>query len=83
MKSVKIYLRSTSNIESPSINDVKTAIDSEGIRHTNQYLKPEGGLFTYKNYINMLVSRFKYKTVEVLCDSKTVFYWESKQVGIV
>jgi hypothetical protein len=78
MKTLEVKLQDYTNLEKISINNVVCAIDSDGRRHSNQYLKPNGRMYSYKDYINYLVKRFKYDTVEVVFKNKIIFNWSKK-----
>ena len=80
MKNLNIYLSSSTDINNISIGDVICATDYKNTRHSNQYLKPEGGLYSYKEYVNYLVKRFKYNSVNAIMNRQIIWSWKSKQI---
>ena len=78
MRTLEVKLQKDTDLNNISINNVVCSIDNKGCRHSNQYLTPEGSLYSYKNYINYLVKRFKYETVDVLLNNEVVFTWNKK-----
>ena len=54
MTTLNVTLRKNTDLNNISINDVVYSIDSKKCRHSNQYLKPEGGLYKYKDYIILI-----------------------------
>ena len=78
MRALKVKLQKDTDLNNISINNVVCAIDNRRCRHSNQYLRPEGGLYSYKDYVNYLVKRFKYEKVDVLLNDKVVFSWNKK-----
>ena len=77
-RKLNVVLQQNTDLENISINDVCYAIDNDGMRHQNQYLKPEGGLFPYKEFVNMLVKRFAYNDLTVTCNKTVIFSWKKK-----
>ena len=78
MASLKVLLQDYTDLKNISINNVVCAIDSNGCRHSNQYLKPNNRMYSYEGYVNYLVKRFKYDSVEVVFKNKPIFNWNKK-----
>jgi hypothetical protein len=78
MKTLTVKIQNYSDLSNLSINDVCCSIDSNGMRHSNQYLQPNGRLYSYKDYVNYLVKRFKYEQVTLLQNNISKIIWTKK-----
>ena len=78
MTVLTVKLQNFANLENLKINDVACSTDSKGMRHSNQYLNAKGSLYTYKEYVNYLVKRFKYDQVVVSHKGTDTIIWTKK-----
>jgi hypothetical protein len=67
-----LFVYNNANGDRSSINNLACAEDNAGSWHSNQYKKPEGGLYSYEGLINYLTERFNYDIVIEVFTNKIV-----------